>query len=197
MKLRRHAGDERARTPARRVWAAPLAAMAVVAAALVVAGCGSANSSAVAGGTGTSASAAAAAGNRAASRPGSQTNALKFVRCLRSHGVSDFPDPSSNGQLTIPPDDRNTSAFQRASKACQTLMPGAGGAEQTPTMSRAQELKLAECIRSHGVPNFPDPNASGAVPPNSVNVNSPKFRSALQACQPNGATPPPGAAPAP
>jgi len=32
-------------------------------------------------------------------------------------------------------------------------------AASTPTY--AQELALAQCMRSHGVPNFPDPNASG------------------------------------
>lgn len=190
MKLKRRAPE--------RVWAASLAAVMVTAAALVVAGCDSSSSPTVAGGTSTTSAASGAAGGAgAAGRSGSNTNALKFAQCLRSHGVPDFPDPSSDGQLTIPPDDRNTPAFARASKACQTLMPGAGGAEQTSDMSRAQALKLAKCIRAHGFPSFPDPDASGAIPPNSVDVNSPKFKSALHACQPNGATRPPGASPQP
>jgi hypothetical protein len=58
-------------------------------------------------------------------------------------------------------------------------------------MTRAQALRLATCMRAHGVPNFPDPNASGAIPPGSVNLNSPQVKTALQACQPNGPTPAP------
>jgi hypothetical protein len=45
-------------------------------------------------------------------------------------------------------------------------MPGAGGgATQTSTLSHTQQLQVAKCMRSHGVPNFPDPNASGAPSP--------------------------------
>jgi hypothetical protein len=58
-------------------------------------------------------------------------------------------------------------------------------------MTRAQALRLATCMRAHGVPNFPDPNASGAIPAGSVNLNSPQVKTALQACQPNGPTPAP------
>ena len=34
------------------------------------------------------------------SAPGSRT-ALSFARCMRSHGVSRFPDPTAQGQLTV------------------------------------------------------------------------------------------------
>jgi hypothetical protein len=114
---------------------------------------------------------------------------------MRSHGVANFPDPKSDGQLTIAGTgiDTNSPAFKGAQNACQSLMPGGGAlgsSGQKSDMSRAQGLTLARCMRSHGVPNFPDPNASGAIPPGSVNVNSPQVKAALQACQPNGATPP-------
>src|SRR6516225_10544546 len=31
----------------------------------------------------------------------------------------------------------------------------------------SDKLSLARCLRAHGVPNYPDPNASGQEPPNS------------------------------
>lgn len=194
MKLTRPS-HERACTPPKRPLAALLAVVITTATALVAAGCGGSSNSPAAANLATTAASAGVTGSNSAA--GSNSNALKFAQCLRSHGVPDFPDPSSSGQLTIPPDDMNTPAFQRASKACQSLMPGAGGAEQTSNLSRAQQLRLAKCIRAHGVPNFPDPNASGAFPSGSVNLNSPAVRSALQACQPKGITPPPGATSAP
>jgi hypothetical protein len=57
--------------------------------------------------------------------------------------------------------------------------------------------KFAACMRSHGVPNFPDPNGQGAIsisPSTGVNPDSPKFRAAQQACEkllPNGGKPSP------
>jgi hypothetical protein len=46
-----------------------------------------------------------------------------------------------------------------------------------------QGVAYADCMRSHGVPNFPDPSAGGgySVSP-EINVSSPAFASAQQAC---------------
>jgi hypothetical protein len=41
-------------------------------------------------------------------------------------------------------------------------------------------------MRSHGVPNFPDPNASGGLSLNSINPNNPALKAALHECQPEG-----------
>jgi hypothetical protein len=67
------------------------------------------------------------------------------------------------------------------------------------TSSRyAEALKHADCMRSHGVPSFPDPSANGApAPPGGTGalttLRSPAFRSATKACQslaPDGTTVP-------
>lgn len=47
-------------------------------------------------------------------------------------------------------------------------------------------LKFTACMRSHGILNFPDPtvNADGvSVDPGSLDLRSPQFRAAQQACQ--------------
>jgi hypothetical protein len=49
---------------------------------------------------------------------------LKYARCMRAHGISDFPDPNSQGQLQIQVTpggdlDPNNPRFQAANKACQ------------------------------------------------------------------------------
>jgi hypothetical protein len=180
---------------ARRV--GPLAAMVAASGVIMLTGCGGSSPSTTSTGGGGSNSSAAAGGDvSAAGSPNSKSvaaDAVKFARCIRSHGVSDFPDPPSSGQLTIPADDRNTPGFESAQKACKSLMPGgAGGAGpsgQKNDMSRAQALRLARCIRAHGVPNFADPNASGGLSLGSVNPNSPAVKAALHACQPAGGPP--------
>jgi len=60
----------------------------------------------------------------------------------------------------------------------------------------AQGAKFAACMRTHGLPNFPDPNAQGMIQFGSaqgIDPRSPKFRSALHPCRkllPNGLGPP-------
>lgn len=56
---------------------------------------------------------------------------------------------------------------------------GAGGS------AGSQALAYAQCMRAHGVPNFPDPNAQGAFyMPNTggVDQTSPQYQSATAAC---------------
>jgi hypothetical protein len=50
---------------------------------------------------------------------------------------------------------------------------------------KAQALQYSRCVRSHDVPNFPDPDSSGRIPdPASLGIDqgSPKFQAANQAC---------------
>lgn len=77
---------------------------------------------------------------------------------------------------------------------------GGGGAGNGSSSSKyADALKYSQCMRSHGVPNFPDPSANGAIGiqggPNSsngLNPNSAQFKAADRACRhllPNGGQP--------
>lgn len=47
-------------------------------------------------------------------------------------------------------------------------------------------LKMAACMRSHGISNFPDPivNSQGmAFNPHGIDTHSPRFLAAQQVCQ--------------
>jgi hypothetical protein len=63
-----------------------------------------------------------------------QQQLVKFAQCMRSHGI-DIPDPTFNGngafgfRRAFRSVDRNSPAFQAASKACASLRPrfGRGG----------------------------------------------------------------------
>jgi hypothetical protein len=60
-----------------------------------------------------------------------------------------------------------------------------------PPVSAAQKaaaVKYSECMRAHGVPNFPDPkfppgDGIGFATPVNVNLNSPAAQHAQQVCQ--------------
>ena len=106
----------------------------------------------------------------------------------------DFPDPDSQGGLLVnihPGSDLIPSSpqYQSANKACGHLLPGGGqeaSAQQQQNLARFS--KLARCMHSHGVPNFPDPtfsngHASLTQKGGGIDQSSPQFRNAQQACQ--------------
>jgi hypothetical protein len=70
--------------------------------------------------------------------------------------------------------------------ACATGL-AACGSSQRPAKTGSSGgplLKYAQCMRAHGLSKFPDPAATGGlVIPNDINVQSPVFRSAQQACE--------------
>ncbi len=132
----------------------PLAALALIAMVALISACGSnapaASSTAGSGGGGNNTTAAAQKG-------------VKFAECMRSNGVSKFPDPSASGQFTIDAVangsslDTSSPAFTQALSACKGLEPAGfkGGTRSTQQQSAA--LKFAQCIRANGVNDFPDP----------------------------------------
>jgi hypothetical protein len=153
MRRPRRAGPRPARTAA--------AVIATAALALLAAACS---------GSPSSTGGAPNAGGSAAS-----PSAVAYSHCIRSHGVPNFPDPTSSGQ--IPKGDAqqlgvSSSQLQAAQHACQHLLPATAGsfqqqAQQCVTTGDCPRalvqqmlsagLRFARCMRSHGVPNWPDP----------------------------------------
>jgi len=117
---------------------------------------------------------------------------------MRSHGVPDFPDPvltpgggyAREIQVQQGSDlDRNSPQFQAAYAACQSLLPAPtpGQAQQIDRQRLAQALAYSQCMRAHGVADFPDPvasNGSVTVTINGLKMDTPAFTSADAACQP-------------
>jgi hypothetical protein len=120
---------------------------------------------------------------------------------MRKHGVPNFPDPDSQGRIKITSGvfrngqktgvDTNSPQFRMAQQACQKLMPNGGRPNaQTQANELRQTLAFAKCMRSHGVPKFPDPKvaANGGMlqsigPEMGVDPSSPAFKRAQQTCQ--------------
>ena len=67
------------------------------------------------------------------------------------------------------------------------------GAANTARGGKTRDVEFSDCMRAHGVTDFPDPTANGLQIPVSINEKAPAFRSAQQACKqylPNRGTPP-------
>ena len=176
---------------------------ALTALALLAAGCGGGSKSPSVAHLGSSASAttssnsssAGSAGTSESGSPGSQ--AVAYSACMRAHGVPDFPDPqvSSTGnsvsvKIGVTPAITGNPHFKSAQQACNKLLPGGGPGSspnhQISPQEQSQYLKAAACIRSHGIPNFPDPTFSGGgvhVSEKGLNLHSPQVRAAEEACQ--------------
>ena len=117
---------------------------------------------------------------------------LTFAGCMRAHGVPGYPDPrisESGGEVhvRISPGSLNPSspAFEIATRACHSLLPGGGTPGVTSAAQRAQGRAFAVCMRAHGVPTFPDPDPdrTGAFDlPSAIDQQAPQFRRALHAC---------------
>jgi hypothetical protein len=122
---------------------------------------------------------------------------VAFAACMRTHGLPNFPDPKAYGngyRLTIGSEtgiDPSSPQFKNAQQACRKLLPNGGN--QTP-QERAKQLQealgYAVCVRSHGVPGFPDPKVSsnggieiGPGPNSNLNPNSPQLKAAENACR--------------
>lgn len=165
------------------VRAARTAALAVVALAglILLGGCGGSGS---AGDPGQTATASSSSPAQAGSSSGtSQSGAVAFAQCVRSHGVPGFPDPQ-NGHFLISGADQNNPNFSSAVQTCQHLL-GPGGASNGGS-NNSQLLAFAHCMQTHGVPKFPDPAPNGGIGlPAGVDPNSAQFQRAWRECQSN------------
>lgn len=111
---------------------------------------------------------------------------------MRSHGVPGYPDPqvSSSGnqvEVRISPGSANPNspAFKSADHGCHELLPNGGAPSGGHSAeAKAQDVTFADCMRAHGVPNFPDPSHDGAfdLPP-GLDPQAPQFNRAEKACQ--------------
>jgi hypothetical protein len=154
---------------------------AVLGFAVLAAGCGGSN------------------GSGSARSASTKAQFLAYSRCMRSHGVSDFPDPTTpaGGGVAFsinggPGSDLNSNnpTYKSANQTCRALLPAGVQSATGRSPKIAAEVRWARCMRSHGVPSFPDPNNQGAFDSAKFNDTTPAFHTASKACtplQPTGA----------
>src|SRR3954453_2111514 len=126
---------------------------------VITAGCGSNASSESATARKTSSAGTPSTGTTssgAATKLTAQEKAVKFAECMRANGVPHFPDPGSKGETNFGVD-VSRDVGRKAIDACKALKPpGALSSKRTPKEQSAS-LRFAQCVREHGVKDFPDP----------------------------------------
>jgi hypothetical protein len=130
----------------------------VLALALGLAACGGGTSPGVARvGSSSTTTTAEAAGS-------ASTSGLAYAKCMRSHGVPNFPDPNASGGFSFGPAINPLSpAFRSAQAACGKLLsgpPSPGSATHPSAAGLAHILTISRCMRRHGISDFPDPTTS-------------------------------------
>lgn len=127
---------------------------------------------------------------------------LAISQCMRAHGVPNYPDPTkgpggegfsidqsvggNSNTLTVNGIPFSGPAFTAAEKACKLF----GGGAAPPPISESQKIALfhfAQCMRKHGVPDYPDPvfPAGGGIERQDVpgvNRDSPAVKQAAAVC---------------
>lgn len=184
-----------------RLRRAACAAAGLLLAGALVAGCGGGSpgggvaslGSHTSGSHSSSTSGAASASEGHEASPASQ--AIAYTACMHAHGVPNFPEPqvsehggSTSIKMAVPAGVGGNPKFKTASQACRKLLPGGGPGNQAPLTPARQEqyLRAAACIRTHGVPNFPDPTFSGGgvhIEHQKLNESSPAFKAAVHDCE--------------
>jgi len=141
------------------------------------------------------------------------SSAVTYSQCIRSHGVPNFPDPLSHGQVPKGSAQQwgvSSSQLQAAQTACQDLYPSNGGSGRVLTKDSLGQCEetgdcpqalvqaamtalrtYAKCMRSHGVPDWPDPTLDSErhpgfnlVPITGTNWNSQRISNVMQGCYP-------------
>lgn len=122
---------------------------------------------------------------------------------MRANGVRDFPDPSpGSAAFQVGPAVVSSPAFHAASAKCQRYMGGQAGFQTNPSrQTMAKLLRIATCMRAHGIHQFPDPlynrprhfspgeyqeitdfDGATLLFPTSMDLQAPAYRQALSAC---------------
>ena len=165
-----------ARDPGRR--RAGLVGAGLATLALLVAGCGGASPG----------SPATAKGGPSAPNSPASAKEIAFARCMRAHGVTNYPD--SGGPLKVTGSgDLNPSnpIYRTAQQACRPLLPVIRLSPAQAARNNAEVLKFAHCMREHGITQFRDPVAgtggNDMVNLSGIDLHSPQFLAAQHACR--------------
>jgi hypothetical protein len=151
-----------------------------IAACVIAAGCGS------------------SAPRSTASSPTVAAQQLAFAKCVRAHGITNFPDPGTSvsgaenmiGGIAIPATiNMHSPAFKTAWTSCQGLRSARLNPQGKPSITATMKASLiahAQCMRTHGVPGYQDPKfpAGGGILVTDAGTNpqSPAYKHAAAVC---------------
>jgi hypothetical protein len=130
------------------------------------------------------------------------------AQCIRDHGIQNYQDPVVGPGEVVYTDQRNLekagdAVVQAALAACRSVIAQANfdptERPHPPAQMVRDGVREAQCLRAHGLPNWPDPKPTdtfdpghgfqvtdaafaGAVPAGANPKQSSAFQGAIQAC---------------
>ena len=132
-----------------------------------------------------------ATGSSSSSSGSANSKLVAYSQCMRSHGLPTFPDPAGGVPPKVTAQGLGVSSaqLQAAQGACQHLLPATGGSLTASSLRQCylagvcpQALvqqamtagrEFAQCMRSHGAPDWPDPTIDSQGRP-LFNINVPR-----------------------
>lgn len=171
-------------------------AIGSVAIAALATGCGGSNAPSVAS-LPTTTSAPSESSTAGVAPPHSATFNAELASCLTAHGFQaavGSAATASNSSVSIAGVvvsgnvDPNSPEFQAALQACRKyLPPGPPPLNQTERAAAVKAMvAFASCMRTHGVPSFPDPSSQALFPfsaMKAIDPSSPLVLTAFKACE--------------
>ncbi|NUU21975.1 MAG: hypothetical protein HOV68_10755 [Streptomycetaceae bacterium] len=116
---------------------------------------------------------------------GEKGDMVKYAGCMREHGV-DMPDPAADGSMmaaqAVPaPGSADETKMNDATAACRKWLPNGGEvSEKDKAEQREKQLKMAQCLREHGM-DVPDPGPDGGLTI-ALGDDQAKADAAMKAC---------------
>jgi hypothetical protein len=132
---------------------------------------------------------------------------LAFAKCMRAHGVPNFPNPDRQGNFNnanpeVQALDEGDSQQRNVLFVCRSVLPNAGTGLTLEQMQQISQQNLrdavqaATCMRRHGITNFADPVASSqdqgsgvnwqpvisAIQAGAISTSTPSYEAAFMAC---------------
>ena len=159
---------------------------------LAAAGCGKPsgadNGVATAGDGKASPTATASTGNGKRDPQADQEAFLKFAQCMRDHGVPmEDPQFDGGGVSLMIPEGTDKAKVDAAQGECKQFMPNGGEPPKLSPEDQERMRKYAQCMREHGITNFPDPGEDGRmmIDGNKLGIDpqSEQMKAAEKACE--------------
>lgn len=111
--------------------------------------------------------------------------AVAYAQCVRDHGYAEFPDPQPDGGFKFLIDPENVTRFKAAADACRDLAPEGMRDDAISPQQLDALIKLSQCVREHGVADFPDPSSEGRFDLSGTSIvpGDKRVEAAMAACR--------------
>jgi hypothetical protein len=91
---------------------------------------------------------------------GKQENSRQFTECMRDNGID--MDDAKDGQALGAARSGDKRKFNAAFEKCRHFQPNGGAPPKLSPADLDKMRQFAQCVREHGVPEFPDPKPDGS-----------------------------------